>query len=483
MESNFDVERKRKIVVVLQADRKDGISYTLGDSVHAWLSRHGRDVRSELPPLLNEDLRECFDLIDTDGSGAIDTDELHAAFLCLGVKMTRENVEAMVNEIDIDGSGEVEYEEFVQLMTQVKEFEEDDVLDEKEGPPPARTSQPAVPFQLLSQAYRRKKLLEAMTQEDEAVRLQTVAKADISMQAQWARRRRITEHAKRQERLRINKASSKDSYNADLPTRLKLCAENALTDSTISDILSHRGLPSLESLFHGAQQYARASRSCSTADPDAPCVSPPRGSSHKSSPRSSRTEPRQRVSASSDQVTTSEFNSSHAPPSMPLKQQQPPPLLLARRSHQAQAHGGFPVCSPRSARTSQQSPRKLEATPKSLDGRGRTSPFASSHSLPSVTESISRYRRRHESPAKSAQCRRLEVVRSVCEAQPQPYHQRFGQLTAKPVIMQNRPGVVLLQIQLRVIRDRPYPRQSRIDQPHGEAEAHHRPLKRYLKQE
>eukprot|EP00854_Cymbomonas_tetramitiformis_P004746 gene4746-5804_t len=76
----------------------------------------------------------------------------------------------MVNEIDIDGSGEVEYEEFVQLMTQVKEFEEDDVLDEKEGPPPARTSQPAVPFQLLSQAYRRKKLLEAMTQEDEAVR-------------------------------------------------------------------------------------------------------------------------------------------------------------------------------------------------------------------------------------------------------------------------------------------------------------------------
>ena len=61
------------------------------------------------------ELRECFALIDEDGSGAIDVDEMRTAFSFLGVAMSQREVEDMFAQVDEDKSGEIEFNEFIEV--------------------------------------------------------------------------------------------------------------------------------------------------------------------------------------------------------------------------------------------------------------------------------------------------------------------------------------------------------------------------------
>ena len=54
-------------------------------------------------------------MIDEDGSGAIDVDEMRTAFNFLGVAMSQKEVEEMFAEVDEDGSGEIEFDEFIEV--------------------------------------------------------------------------------------------------------------------------------------------------------------------------------------------------------------------------------------------------------------------------------------------------------------------------------------------------------------------------------
>lgn len=65
-----------------------------------------------------EEFREIFNLIDTDGSGSIGTDELKQLVESVGMKLTEEQFEGMVNDLDSDGSGEVDFGEFLTTMSQ-----------------------------------------------------------------------------------------------------------------------------------------------------------------------------------------------------------------------------------------------------------------------------------------------------------------------------------------------------------------------------
>jgi hypothetical protein len=52
--------------------------------------------------------------VDSDGSGMLDVLELREVLVSLGKEVTDEEVEEAMREIDTDGSGEVQMEEFVQ---------------------------------------------------------------------------------------------------------------------------------------------------------------------------------------------------------------------------------------------------------------------------------------------------------------------------------------------------------------------------------
>ena len=64
-----------------------------------------------------EEIREAFNLFDTDGSGAIDYKELRNAMKALGFETKKEDMQKIIEEIDADGSGEIEFPEFMQMMT------------------------------------------------------------------------------------------------------------------------------------------------------------------------------------------------------------------------------------------------------------------------------------------------------------------------------------------------------------------------------
>ncbi|KAG2446947.1 hypothetical protein HYH02_008101 [Chlamydomonas schloesseri] len=64
-----------------------------------------------------QEIREAFDLFDTDGSGTIDAKELKVAMRALGFEPKKEEIKKMISEIDKDGSGTIDFEEFLTMMT------------------------------------------------------------------------------------------------------------------------------------------------------------------------------------------------------------------------------------------------------------------------------------------------------------------------------------------------------------------------------
>merc|ERR1711939_671759 len=72
--------------------------------------------KSALSAEQKAEIKEAFDLFDTDGSGAIDAKELKVAMQALGFEPTAAEVAKMVQDIDVDGNATIEFEEFVEMM-------------------------------------------------------------------------------------------------------------------------------------------------------------------------------------------------------------------------------------------------------------------------------------------------------------------------------------------------------------------------------
>merc|ERR1711869_91765 len=77
-----------------------------------------------------QEIKEAFDLFDTDGSGNIDVKELTIAMKALGCEPKAGEIEKMIADVDDDGSGEIGYPEFLQMMTHkiLNEDPKDDML-------------------------------------------------------------------------------------------------------------------------------------------------------------------------------------------------------------------------------------------------------------------------------------------------------------------------------------------------------------------
>ncbi|WAR18955.1 CAM2B-like protein [Mya arenaria] len=63
-----------------------------------------------------EELKAAFRMFDKDCNGYISPAELRYAMTMLGERLTDEEVNEMIKEADIDGDGQVNYEEFVKMM-------------------------------------------------------------------------------------------------------------------------------------------------------------------------------------------------------------------------------------------------------------------------------------------------------------------------------------------------------------------------------
>ena len=74
--------------------------------------------RSDLTEEQRQEIKEAFDLFDTESTGVIDAKELKVAMRALGFEPKKEEVRRILQEIDKSGEGVIRYEEFLDIMTQ-----------------------------------------------------------------------------------------------------------------------------------------------------------------------------------------------------------------------------------------------------------------------------------------------------------------------------------------------------------------------------
>ncbi|XP_006874845.1 PREDICTED: centrin-2 [Chrysochloris asiatica] len=75
-----------------------------------------------------QEIREAFDLFDTDGTGTIDVKELKVAMRALGFEPRKEEIKKMITEIDKEGTGKMNFNDFLTVMT--KKMSEKDTKEE-----------------------------------------------------------------------------------------------------------------------------------------------------------------------------------------------------------------------------------------------------------------------------------------------------------------------------------------------------------------
>lgn len=81
-----------------------------------WLCKTGKANVLEFSDNELRKLKECFLALDDDGSEAIGIDELEEPLIGLGFADTRDDVLDMINDVDDDGSGQIEFAEFLLII-------------------------------------------------------------------------------------------------------------------------------------------------------------------------------------------------------------------------------------------------------------------------------------------------------------------------------------------------------------------------------
>merc|ERR1712039_244764 len=83
-----------------------GVSSSFSDPMALRRFNAGGKKQKELTEEQQQEIKEAFDLFDTDGSGEIDSKE-----------PKKEEIQKMISDVDDDGSGTIGYPEFLKMMT------------------------------------------------------------------------------------------------------------------------------------------------------------------------------------------------------------------------------------------------------------------------------------------------------------------------------------------------------------------------------
>jgi len=77
-----------------------------------------KKFRNELTEEQRQEIKEAFDLFDTESTGVIDAKELKVAMRALGFEPKKEEIRRVLQEIDKSGEGAIRFDDFVDIMTQ-----------------------------------------------------------------------------------------------------------------------------------------------------------------------------------------------------------------------------------------------------------------------------------------------------------------------------------------------------------------------------
>jgi len=75
------------------------------------------EIENQTPDHKEQELLDAFNVFDIDNDGFISKDELRQVMRNIDTKITEEELQAMIDAIDEDGDGKVNYEEFIRATT------------------------------------------------------------------------------------------------------------------------------------------------------------------------------------------------------------------------------------------------------------------------------------------------------------------------------------------------------------------------------
>jgi len=111
-------------------------------------------VRTRLQEFQEQSLHEKFDQLDEDSSGALSIGEVETLFEEMGMisftdrseeaRAERERVRALIKQMDADGSGEIEFNEFAQIVVRAREMQLERLLREQNRIVEAENIPPAI---------------------------------------------------------------------------------------------------------------------------------------------------------------------------------------------------------------------------------------------------------------------------------------------------------------------------------------------------
>ncbi|MBA0686499.1 hypothetical protein Goari_014098 [Gossypium aridum] len=100
-------------LIMLEMD-KDGNGYI---DVEEFIAFHGiSGIDGDEKQCDNKELKDAFDIYDLNKDGLISANELHAVLKRLGEKYSLSDCQRMISQVDKDGDGSVDFEEFKKMM-------------------------------------------------------------------------------------------------------------------------------------------------------------------------------------------------------------------------------------------------------------------------------------------------------------------------------------------------------------------------------
>jgi hypothetical protein len=164
--------------------------------LRSWLKKRGKQHCIDFDDEELRQLRNYFNSLDDDGSGAIGVDELEDPLIALGLVENRQQVASIVAMVDEDGSQQIEFDEFLSIIkggntkssgsqkeesvpSPTKKKQTEIVAATKEtvsgsqaifdffkkltsGELKVDSEDKIIPFSIFISTYRRKKILDAM---------------------------------------------------------------------------------------------------------------------------------------------------------------------------------------------------------------------------------------------------------------------------------------------------------------------------------
>ena len=116
MKSSPQFVRKLGATLV-QIERRSGMEITTqSSSSRAILIPQDEKVEIPLTQQQIAEFKHVYALFDKDGDGTVTTKELGNAMRSLGLNPSEKDIEDMINEVDVDGTGSVEFPEFARVM-------------------------------------------------------------------------------------------------------------------------------------------------------------------------------------------------------------------------------------------------------------------------------------------------------------------------------------------------------------------------------